>query len=67
MHSAGSWPTKEDAETFNLPTEAELSGDFSHSILAQNIYDPTTTMQTANEMGSTSLEAPVLADYIPSR
>jgi hypothetical protein len=33
---------------FNLPTDAELSGDFSHSTLAQNIYDPTTTTQTAN-------------------
>ena len=33
---------------FNLPTPAEFSGDFSHSILAQNIYDPTTTVETAN-------------------
>ncbi|MGA7339361.1 MAG: carboxypeptidase regulatory-like domain-containing protein [Terracidiphilus sp.] len=33
---------------FNVPTAAELSGDFSHSILAQNIFDPTTTTQTEN-------------------
>jgi hypothetical protein len=33
---------------FNLPTAAELSGDFSHSLLSQNIFDPTTTTQTSN-------------------
>lgn len=33
---------------FNMPTDAELSGDFSHSTLPQNIYDPTTTTQTQN-------------------
>ena len=33
---------------FNLPTAAELSGDFSHSLLSQNIFDPATTTQTSN-------------------
>jgi Carboxypeptidase regulatory-like domain len=33
---------------FNLPTPAELSGDFSHSTLANNIFDPTTTVATSN-------------------
>ena len=43
------WRYSKSSEAFfNLPTAAELSGDFSHSILQQNIYDPTTTTQTAN-------------------
>jgi outer membrane receptor protein involved in Fe transport len=43
------WRYSQSSETlFNLPTAAELSGDFSHSILPQNIYDPATTTQTAN-------------------
>jgi hypothetical protein len=33
---------------YNVPTSAELGGDFSHSLLGQNIYDPATTQQTAN-------------------
>ena len=33
---------------FNLPTAAELSGDFSQSILPQNIFDPATTTQTSD-------------------
>jgi hypothetical protein len=40
--------TQSGEQFFNLPTAAELSGDFSHSILSQNIYDPTTTTETAN-------------------
>jgi hypothetical protein len=33
---------------YNVPTSAELGGDFSHSLLAQNIFDPVTTQETAN-------------------
>jgi hypothetical protein len=33
---------------YNVPTTAELGGDFSHSLLAQNIYDPATTQGTLN-------------------
>ena len=33
---------------YNVPTSAELGGDFSHSRLAQNIYDPATTQETSN-------------------
>jgi hypothetical protein len=32
---------------YNVPTSAELGGDFSHSLLAQNIFDPATTQETA--------------------
>jgi hypothetical protein len=43
------WRYSQSGEQFfNLPTAAELSGDFSHSILPQNIFDPTTTTQTSN-------------------
>lgn len=43
------WRYSQSGEQFfNLPTTAELSGDFSQSILAQNIYDPATTTQTAS-------------------
>jgi hypothetical protein len=43
------WKYSQSGEHFfNLPTAAELSGDFSHSTLPQNIFDPTTTTQTAN-------------------
>jgi Carboxypeptidase regulatory-like domain/TonB dependent receptor len=40
--------SKSGEQFFNLPTAAELSGDFSHSILQQNIFDPTTTTATSN-------------------
>ncbi|MGC1463012.1 MAG: carboxypeptidase regulatory-like domain-containing protein [Terracidiphilus sp.] len=40
--------SKSGEQFFNLPTDAELSGDFSHSILQQNIFDPTTTIATSN-------------------
>ena len=40
--------SKSGEQFFNLPTAAELSGDFSQSTLSQNIFDPTTTTQTAN-------------------
>ena len=40
--------TKGGNHFFNLPNDAELSGDFSHSTLPNNIYDPTTTVATAN-------------------
>jgi hypothetical protein len=33
---------------YNVPTSAELGGDFSHSLLSQPIYDPATTQETAN-------------------
>jgi hypothetical protein len=43
------WRYSQSGEQFfNLPTPAELSGDFSHSILQQDIFDPTTTTQTSN-------------------
>jgi hypothetical protein len=34
--------SKPDQTFYYVPTDAELSGDFSHSIVGQNIYDPTT-------------------------
>ncbi|GGA67255.1 hypothetical protein GCM10011507_18480 [Edaphobacter acidisoli] len=38
------WRYVQAAESkYIVPTDAELSGDFSHSTLAQNIYDPATT------------------------
>jgi Carboxypeptidase regulatory-like domain len=33
---------KPEQSFYYVPTDAELSGDFSHSIVAQNIYDPAT-------------------------
>ncbi len=36
------WRYSQPQQTFYyVPTSAELSGDFSHSIIGQNIYDPT--------------------------
>ncbi len=38
------WRFDQAAQTrYRVPTAQELSGDFSNSILAQNIYDPATT------------------------
>ena len=34
--------SKPDQTFYYVPTDAELNGDFSHSIVGQNIYDPTT-------------------------
>jgi len=34
--------SKPDQNFYYVPTAAELSGDFSHSIVGQNIYDPAT-------------------------
>jgi len=34
--------SKPDQTFYYVPTDAELSGDFSHSIVGQNIYDPAT-------------------------
>jgi hypothetical protein len=36
---------------YRVPTEAELSGDFSNSILQQNIYDPATTQPDPSNPG----------------
>src|SRR6266436_5599750 len=36
---------------YRVPTDAELSGDFSNSILAQNIYDPATTQPDPSNPG----------------
>jgi Carboxypeptidase regulatory-like domain/TonB dependent receptor-like, beta-barrel len=36
---------------YNVPTDAELSGDFSHSLLNQPIYDPATTQPDPNNPG----------------
>jgi hypothetical protein len=38
---------KPDQTFYYVPTDAELSGDFSHSIVGQNVYDPTTLQPSA--------------------
>jgi hypothetical protein len=46
------WRFNKAAESkFWVPTSAELSGDFSHSILSQPIYDPATTQPDPNNAG----------------
>ena len=42
------WRYSKPSQSFYyVPTAAELSGDFSHSIVGQNIYDPTTLTPSA--------------------
>jgi len=36
---------------YYVPTDAELSGDFSHSLINQNIYDPETTVPDPSNPG----------------
>ncbi len=40
--------TQSNEILYNLPTTAELGGDFSHSLLDQSIFDPATTVATSN-------------------
>jgi len=43
------WRYRQAAQSrYLVPTDAELSGDFSHSLLNQPIYDPTTTRPDPN-------------------
>lgn len=46
------WRFNQAAQTrYRVPTDAELSGDFSSSILNQNIYDPATTRPDPSNPG----------------
>jgi hypothetical protein len=52
LFSYEGWRFNQAAESkYWVPTSAELSGDFSHSILNQPIYDPTTTAPDPNNPG----------------
>jgi hypothetical protein len=43
------WRYRQAAQSrYRVPTDAELAGDFSHSILPNNIYDPATTSGSAS-------------------
>lgn len=51
---------------YYVPTDAELSGDFSHSLIAHNIFDPTTT--TANALAPSGFTRQQFANnVIPSQ
>jgi hypothetical protein len=39
--------SKPDQKFYYVPTAAELSGDFSHSLVGQNVYDPATLQPSA--------------------
>jgi hypothetical protein len=52
LFSYEGWRFNQAAESkFWVPTDAELNGDFSNSILAQQIYDPATTRPDPNNPG----------------
>ena len=52
LFSYEGWRFNQAAESkYWVPISAELSGDFSHSILNQPIYDPTTTAPDPNNPG----------------
>lgn len=52
LFSYEGWRFSQAAQSkFWVPTSAELSGDFSHSALAQPIYDPATTRPDPNNPG----------------
>lgn len=52
LFSYEGWRFDQAAESkYWVPTSAELGGDFSHSILNQPIYDPTTTQADPNNPG----------------
>lgn len=60
---------KPEQSLYYVPTAAELSGDFSHSIVGQNIYDPTTlTADPAEQSGYTvqQFSSNGVANVIPS-
>jgi len=48
-----------------VPTADEIAGDFSHSIIARNIYDPATTAPDPNN-GSLLVRQPFPGNIIPS-
>ena len=51
--------SKPDQTSYYVPTDAELAGDFSHSIVGQNIYDPSTlTPDPAAPSGCTIQQFP---------
>jgi hypothetical protein len=52
LFSYEGWRFDQSTESkFWVPTSAELSGDFSHSILGQPIYDPATTQPDPSNPG----------------
>ena len=60
------WRYDQVAESkFWVPTTAELGGDFSHSILQQQIYDPATTQPDPNNPGE-YVRTPIPGNIIPS-
>jgi hypothetical protein len=50
---------------FWVPTSAELGGDFSNSVLTQQIYDPATTQPDPNNSGQ-YIRTPFQGNVIPS-
>jgi hypothetical protein len=60
------WRYSQAAESrYVVPTAAELSGDFSHSLLNQPIYDPTTTAPDPSNPGE-YLRTQFAGNMIPS-
>jgi hypothetical protein len=60
------WRYNQVAESkFWVPTAAELAGDFSHSILQQQIYDPATTQPDPNNPGE-YIRTPIPGNIIPA-
>lgn len=64
------WRYSQAAQSrFNVPTAAELLGDFSHSTLNQPIFDPATTTPDPNNPGQylrTQFQYNDVANVIPS-
>lgn len=56
---------KASQSKFWVPTDAELNGDFSNSILTQQIYDPATTRPDPNNPGK-YIRDPFPGNVIPS-
>jgi hypothetical protein len=66
LFSYEGWRYDQVAESkFWVPTAAELGGDFSHSILQQQIYDPATTQPDPNNPGE-YIRTPIPGNIIPA-
>ena len=60
MFAYEGWRFSQGAQArYRVPTNQELAGDFSNSILAQNIYDPTTTQADPSNPGREILQVAI--------
>ena len=65
LFSYEGWRFNQAAESkFWVPTSAELGGDFSNSVLKQQIYDPATTQPDPNNPGE-FMRTPFQGNVIP--